>query len=302
MSAGRWVRRILVPAGQATSAVRLTPMCRPYPPPGRGAISATAKQPGTSTIVTVAGTVMRQYACARRRPTTTLGAPVRLMPFQSGVAMSAIADGAPANERARARVRTRAHRVILGSQPRAVGSTLTAWPSERRASSDVECMTPARNYGRRVAVRARTGSEQAAQAVQRRRSEGDLERDAGGAGGHSHHDDREVLEQDTQREEHDAERRQRVEAGERRCEERAEGAGERQRPEDDVAQPVIEKEPQPGARDSLREPGGPRSPRAAEWPQAAGGGPGALRPCPFRAATSGAGATPRSGRRAARAR
>ena len=64
-------------------------------------------------------------------------------------------------------------------------------------------------------------------------------------------DDRDVFEQHSERDEHDAERRQRVEAGERRGEERGERACADEHPEQGIARPVVEEQPSPWSRETL---------------------------------------------------
>jgi hypothetical protein len=81
-------------------------------------------------------------------------------------------------------------------------------------------------------------------ALDRGAAQHDLQRDPRSQHDDSQDDDEDVLEQHTERDEHDAERRERVEAGERRCEEGACAPGDDEQPKDDVAQAVIEEEAQ----------------------------------------------------------
>src|SRR3954449_10924220 len=85
-------------------------------------------------------------------------------------------------------------------------------------------------------------AEETADAVQRGAAEEDFERDAHGPDHATGSHDRNVLEQDPERDQHDAERRQRVETGEWRGEECGERAGGGKRSEDRVARPVVEEE------------------------------------------------------------
>ena len=92
----------------------------------------------------------------------------------------------------------------------------------------------------------------------------------------AHDDDGDVLEQHAERQQHDAERGQRVEARERRGEEGAGAPGDDEQPEDDVAQAVIEEEAQARPGEALE---------PADHPHQAGeeallAGAGQLEPAP----------------------
>jgi nucleotide-binding universal stress UspA family protein len=102
---------------------------------------------------------------------------------------------------------------------------------------------------------ARRGAlEEAADAADRRLPGEDLEPDARHADDQAEQHDREVLEQHAERDQHDAQRGEGVEAGERGREERADGPGDDERSEDDVARPVVEQERQARARKALEAP------------------------------------------------
>src|SRR4029453_9657130 len=99
-------------------------------------------------------------------------------------------------------------------------------------------------------------AEEVADAVHGRAAQEDLERDSRGPDDDAGDHDRDVLEQDRERDQHDAESRQRVEAGERRGGKGGGGKGAAradrgEQPEDGFARPVLEQQVPPRLREAL---------------------------------------------------
>ena len=84
-----------------------------------------------------------------------------------------------------------------------------------------------------------------------RAAQQDLERDTKRHDGQCEDDNQKVFEQHAEGEQHHAERRQRVQSGERRREERADGARDHGRPKRDVAGAMSEQEAQTRPREAL---------------------------------------------------
>src|SRR3954447_5887312 len=154
-------------------------------------------------------------------------------------------------------VRTATRSPSSAVRPAAIAACIPSGYSARTCSSSRSCTfsphTVTRIGSLTTGSVAEACSEQAADALDRGLAEHDLQEHAGDADGDAQHDHEEVLEQHSQREQDDAECRQRVQSREGRREEGARAPGDDQEAEDDVAQPVVEEEGQARAREALEE-------------------------------------------------